>query len=228
MKKSAFFACLAAAFTVTFMGFSCGNPAGPSTTGTITVSAPVSGQKVCAGDTLVVTWDKSVSSPKISYNFNLGAGWQVFATVIPVDAHNAKAVLPTTSFSDSFQIKVEDNGGSNNPGTSAFFSIKYIVIESPVAGSTIHNGDTVTIRWKDTPAKLNSLRFMLSTDDGMFFGDMLPAAVSVSATSLVWIVGQETGADAPFNYPSTTCILKIRDYTADQLFDVTGTFSVAQ
>jgi hypothetical protein len=229
MKKSILFICLAAASSVTCLGFSCGNPTGPSTSGTIGITAPVAGQKVAAGDTLLVAWDKSVSSPKISYNYNLGSGWDTFSTVIPINGQSAKVILPVTSYSDSFQVKVEDNRGANNPGTSNYFSIRYIVITNPVAGASVKVGDTVTIRWKDTPDKLTTLRFLLSTDDGKSFGDMLTRAdITPFTTSFIWVVGAEPGSGSPFSYPSATCKMKIRDYNNDKLYDVTGAFSVTQ
>jgi hypothetical protein len=69
---------------------------------------------------------------------------------------------------------------------------------------------------------------MLSADSGKSFGDMLAASVDPSLTSYTWVVGSETGADAPFAYPSTKCILRIRDYQPTPYLDDTGIFSVAQ
>jgi hypothetical protein len=227
MKKSILYAAgVSALFALILSGVNCGgsNPVAAKTP--IAITGPVAGQKTVAGDTLLVSWTQSVASPKISYNYNFGAGWQEFASVTTVDAHSAKVVLPITSYSDSFMVKVEDNGGTYGAGTSAPFSIKYIVITAPTAGQTLTNGSTVTITWKDTPAKLSSLRFLLSVDGGMTFGDMLLASVDPSTSSLSWTIGAELGSGSPFTYPSAQCILKIRDYQNDQLFDMTGIFSV--
>jgi hypothetical protein len=227
MKNSLLFAVVSALCAMTFLGVSCGS--GPTAAKTpIAITGLAAGIKVAAGDTLLITWTQSVASPKVSYNYNFpgGAGWQEFTTVIPVNNNSVKAVLPVTSYSDSFQIKVEDNGGTYGPGTSAKFSIQYIVITYPTAGATLTNGSTVMITWKDTPTKISSLRLLLSTDGGMSFGDMLTASVSPNTTSSTWMIGGETGSGAPFTFPSANCILKIKDYTNDQLVDVTGTFSV--
>ncbi len=223
MKKSMAFAIVSALCAMTFLGVSCGNPTSVKTP--IAITKPGAGQKAAAGDTLLVAWTQPVASPKISYNYNFGAGWQQFASVIPVDNYSAKAVLPITSFTDSFQIMVEDNGNTYAAGTSALFSVKYIVITSPTAGQTFSVGQTVTITWKDTPAKLSSLRVRLSTDGGRSFGEMLTSSISdLSQTSYAWVIGSEPGGS--FSYPSSSCVLRIQDYTNDQLFDVTGTFSV--
>jgi hypothetical protein len=192
----------------------------------IKVYSPAGGQKVLAGDTLLVSWIQSVAIPKLSYTYGLGTGWQQFASVIPVDNYSAKAVLPTTSYSDNFQIEVEDKGGTYDAGFSAQLSLKYIVITFPTTGSTLTNGSTVTITWKDARSRLSSLRLLLSTDGGKSFGDILTRSILPDTTSSTWVIGSEEGAGAPFSFPSTNCILKIRDYVDDRLVDTTGTFSV--
>jgi hypothetical protein len=225
MKKTALYAIASALFSISLAGMNCGpSPTGAKTK--IAITGPAEGQKVCAGDTQLVSWTQSVSNAKISYNFNRGGGWVEFASVTKVDDNSAKAVLPVTSYTDSFQIKVEDNGGTFDAGTSGLVSLKYIVISSPAAGSTLTQGSTVAIRFKACTAKISSLRFMLSTDDGKSYGDMLATSVDPSLTSFDWVIGSEAGAGAPFGYPSSKCILKIRDYNNDQLRDLSGTFSV--
>ncbi len=205
--------------------FGCGN--GPTQAKEkISLTAPVAGQKVVAGDTLLVSWTQSVTNANLAYNFNQGAGWQTFASVIKADDNSIKAVLPTSSFTDSFQVQVEDNSGSYDAGVSAPFSIKYIVITYPAAGDTLSKGSTVTITWKDAPDKLSGLRIMLSTDGGKSFGDMLTKSVPIDQTTQTWVIGSELGTGAPFGYPSTNCILKIEDYSSANYNDETGFFSV--
>ncbi len=225
MRKTALFSTVSALLSLLFSGINCG-PSPTAAKAHIEITNPASGAKICAGDTLLVTWTQSVTDAKLSYNYNRGGGWVEFASVTKVDGNSVKAVLPVTSYTDSFQIKVEDNGGTFDAGTSGLVSLKYIVISSPAAGSTLAQGSTVTIRFKACTAKISSLRFMLSTDNGKSYGDMLANSVDPSLTSFDWVVGQEAGAGAPFGYPSSTCILKIRDYTNDQLRDLSGTFSV--
>jgi hypothetical protein len=231
MNKSTISASLSAFFFMTVLGMNCG-PSPTSTKTRIAITSPVAGQKVAAGDTLLVTWTQSVASPKLSYNYNFGAGWQQFASVIPVDNNSAKAVLPITSYSDSFQIKVEDNGGTFDPGTSDYFPIKYIVVTFPTTGQTFSVGQTVTITWKDTPAKLSSIRITLSTDggkSGFSTGDILAQSISdLSIKSYSWVIGSEPGAGAPFSYPSSQCILRVSDYITKEFYDVSSTFSVTQ
>ncbi len=227
MRKSILFANVSALFALGYLGLSCGDSSPTAAKTAITITAPVAAQKVCAGDTLVVSWTQSVATPTLSYNFNLGAGWQQFATVVPVNSNSAKVVVPVVAYTDSFQVKVADNGGTFDAGVSALFSIKYLVITSPTAGQTLTNGSTVTITWKDTPSKLSSLRLLLSTDGGKTFGDMLKSSISdVSTTSYSWKIGSETGTGAPFAFPSAQCMIKIADYVNLQLSDKSSTFSV--
>jgi hypothetical protein len=225
MKKSVVIACLSAMLPFLF-GSQCGNPTQAKEK--IVLTSPASGQKVCAGDTLLVSWTQSVSSAKVSYNFNRGGGWVEFASVTKVDNNSVKAVLPVTFYTDSFQVKVEDNSGTLDAGTSSLFSLKYIVISYPTGGETFKVGNTVTIRFKACADKVSSLRFKLSADNGASFGDMLTGSVNPSLTSFDWVVGSEPGPDAPFAYPSSTCILQIRDYTGAPYWANTGVFTVSQ
>ncbi len=224
MKKSLLIACVPALCAMTFLAASCNSPTSVKTA--IAITKPVAGQKVAAGDTLLVSWTQSVASPKISYNYNIGTGWQQFASVTTVNNYSAKAVLPISNYTDSFQIMVEDNSNTYSAGTSAPFSIQYIVITNPITGQTLAVGSTVTITWKDTPAKLSSLRILLSTDGGKSFGDILTESLDASLTSYTWVIGSEPGGT--FTYPSSTCILKIMDYNTNNYSDVTGIFSVQQ
>jgi hypothetical protein len=225
MKKSLLIAGVSVFCAMTFLGVSCNSPTSVKTA--ITITKPVAGQKVAAGDTLLVAWTQSVASPKISYNYNIGTGWQQFASVTPVNNYSANAVLPITSYTDSFQIMVEDNSNTYSAGTSAPFSIQYIVITNPVAGQALAVGSTVTITWKDTPAKLSSLLIELSTDGGKSFGELLSSgSLDPSLTSYAWVIGSEPVAPGTFTYPSSKCELKIMDYVANNISDVTGLFSV--
>jgi hypothetical protein len=122
---------------------------------------------------------------------------------------------------------VEDNDNMHTPGTSALFSVKYIVITNPVAGQTLTIGSTDTITWKDTPSKLSSLRIMLSTDGGTTFSDILTGSiVDLSQTSYAWVIDSEPVPPKTFTYPSSACVLKIMDSLTTNYFDVTGTFSI--
>ncbi len=204
----------------------CGS--GPTSAKTkLALTAPVAAQKVVAGDTLMVSWTQSVANAKLSYNYNQGAGWQEFSSVTKVDDKSVKAILPVSSYTDSFQVKVEDNSGAYDAGISELFSIKYIVITYPAAGLTLTNKSTVTITWKDAPDKLSGLRLMLSTDGGKSFGDMLTKSVPIDQTSLSWVIGSEQGTGAlSFTYPSSNCILRIEDYVTANYNDETGVFSI--
>jgi hypothetical protein len=192
----------------------------------ITVASPIAGQKILIGDTLIVSWDKSVPIPKLSYNYNRGAGWQVFASFVSIGNNSAKIVLPTTSATDSFQIKIEDNSGYYYAGTTGLFSLKAIIISNPIPNQTFAVGQTVSIIWRDAVSKISSLRLMLSTDGGVTFGDMLTMSIPATTNSFSWIVGSEPGSGSPFSYPSSKCIIKLMDYTNSNLKDVSGTFTV--
>jgi|GEM_PF-2131074 len=188
------------------------------------ITSPAPGAKLVAGDTVLVSWTQSVPSPTILYDYNFGAGWQQFATVIPVDNYSEKVVLPITSYTDSFQIQVEDTTVGFDVITG-YLRLRYIVITNPLAGQTLTVGSTVMITWKDTPARLSSLRIMLSTDGGKSFGDMLTGSISdLSQTSYSWVIGSEPGGT--FAYPSSSCVLKIVDYVENNYYDVTGIFTV--
>jgi hypothetical protein len=190
----------------------------------IVITYPISGQKRFIGDTITVSWVQSVPSPKLSYNYNLGAGWQAFASFVPIDSNSAKILLPTTSSSDSFQIKVEDNSGNYDAGISNPFSLKVILITNPIANQTFTVGQTVSITWRDAASNISSLQLMLSTDGGTTFGDMLTMSLPSTTNSYSWIVGSEPGSI--FSYPSSKCVIKVMDYTNNNLKDISGTFTV--
>lgn len=232
MKKSTFFAGLSALVVPLFLGAQCGGGSTPTQPKEkIAVTSPVSGQKVIADDTLLISWTQSVANAKVSYNYNQGSGWVEFGSVTKIDDKSVKAILPTSSYTDSFQVKVEDNGGTYDPGMSAFFSMKYIVITSPAGGpgQVLHVGDTIPIMWKCYIPKFSSLLIALSTDNGITApADLVGNSVDPSSGTFKWIIGAEHGSGAPFGYPSSTCILKIQDYVKVNYNDEIGPFSVQQ
>jgi hypothetical protein len=191
----------------------------------ISVSYPEKGQKFLAEDTISVKWNISLSNPKIYYNYNKGtSGWQEFLSVNYVSQTEAKVVLPTTWYSDSFQIKIEDAAKKHPEGISEYFSVKYIIITNPSSGNSYNVGETVNIQFKAYSSKLSSLRFILSTDGGKSYNDMLTGSISPTQNSLSWTIGDEPGY--VFDYPSTKCILKIQDYDDGKIFDISGIFEV--
>ncbi|HUI90961.1 MAG TPA: hypothetical protein VLX68_01830 [Chitinivibrionales bacterium] len=196
----------------------------------IAITSPADGAKLLAGDTTPVQWTQSVANPVISYNYHLTSStWQQFAVVIPVNSTEAKVVLPTLWPSDSFQIKVEDNAGAYNAGLSGYIHEKFIILTNALGGQTVHVGDSVTLAWRACPVQVSSVEVMLSTDNGKSYNEIIGAgSISISAAlSYQWIVGSETGYDFSSSYPSSTCIVKVRQYSNDQYKDLSGVFTVA-
>lgn len=190
----------------------------------IVITSPATGAKLLAGDTVSVQWTPSIANPKVSYNYNLPSSvWEQFATVIPVSSQEVKVALPTMWYSDSFQIKVEDNDGAHDAGVTGYLREKYIIITNPVAGQVFSVNQSVNITFKALASKLTSLRLRLSTGGG--YQEMLNTSIQPSLQSYTWVIGSEPGDT--FTYPSTTCKIRIDDYNhVDEIFDISGIFSV--
>jgi hypothetical protein len=192
---------------------------------TITITSPVAGAKVLAGDTISVQWTPSIANPGLAYNYNLASSlWQPFETVVPVNSQEVKVVLPTTWYSDSFQIKVVDNDGAHDAGVTGYLHEKYIFLTNTLAGQTINVGDSVNLTWRINSSLFSSLELMLSTDSGKSFNNLVNHSIQPTITSYTWLVGSETGS--VFAYPSPRCAVQIRDYTTRDYKDVSGIFTV--
>ena len=207
---------------------------GPSPTGTkqtITITSPATGAKLLAGDTIAVQWTQSVANPKLSYNYHLTSSvWEPFTTVIPVSPQEVKVALPTTWYSDSFQIKVEDNAGVYDPGVSGYSHLKDIILTTDLGGQTVHVGNSITLSWRVCPSNISSVEVMLSTDSGKSYNEILSSGSISIGTSLsyIWVVGSETGWDFTSEYPSSGCVVKVRQYSQDEYKDRSGLFTVAK
>lgn len=198
----------------------------------IVLTAPAAGAKLLAGDTISVQWTPSIANPKLSYNYHLASSpWDTFATVIPVNSQEAKVVLPAMWYSDSFQIKVEDNNGAHNAGVSGYLHLKFIILTTALAGQTIKVGDSITLSWRVLPTEIPSVEVMLSTDSGKSPFNEIVGGGSIStgtALSCIWVVGSETGYNFTLAYPSSGCIVKVRKYSDDFNKDLSGIFTVAK
>jgi hypothetical protein len=194
----------------------------------ITITSPAAGDKLLAGDTISVKWTQSVSSPIISYNYHLAVSspWVLFAPVIIVSPQEGKVVLPIEWYAaDSFQIKVEDGTGENNPGFSAYLPEKYIFLTSaPATGATIKVGDAVTIAWRHNPSLFSSIEVLLSTDGGKSFNTIIKNSLPKTTESMQWKVGEEEGWK--FTYPSSSCIVQVRNYDPKSIKALSGIFQV--
>jgi hypothetical protein len=190
----------------------------------ITVTAPTAGQKLLGGDTVAVKWAQSVSSPVLSYSYD-GTDWLEFASVLPVSATEKLVKLPIAYVSETFQIRVEDSEGTLEAGTSDSLNLKFIVLSSPTVGQTFTVGQSVTIAWRTTKtSKIESLRLMLSDNKGISFQDILTKSMQTTVSSYTWVVGSED--DGTFSFPNAQCIIKLRDYNNDDIYDDSPVFSV--
>jgi hypothetical protein len=199
----------------------------------IVITSPAAGAKLLAGDTISVQWTPSITSPKLSYNYHLASSvWDTFATIIPVNSQEAKVALPAMWWSDSFQIKVEDNGGTHDAGVSGYLHLKYIILTTALTGRTVKVGDSITLSWRVLPALISSVEAMLSTDSGKSpFREIInTGSIPVgTALSCIWVVGSETPSDSiNFFYPTSGCIVKVRKYSSveDGFIDLSGIFTV--
>jgi hypothetical protein len=194
----------------------------------IVITSPAAGAKLLAGDTVSVQWTPSIASPKVSFNYNLASSaWDTFTTVIPVSSQEVKVAIPTTWFSDSFQVKVEDNDGAHAAGVTGYLQEKYIFLTNALGGQTFHVGNTVVLNWRINPAMFTSLEVMLSIDSGNIFNDIPNNSLSPSNRSFTWVVGSETGWNFIDSFPSSKCRIQIRDYIQRSYKDISGMFTVA-
>ncbi len=194
---------------------------------TISITAPGANAKFLTGDTITVQWAQSVANPTLLYTYNaLSGGWQQFGTIISVNSQEAIVALPTTSYSDSFQIKVEDDAGVYHAGVSEYLHVKYIILTSALAGQTFSAGDAVSLTWRINRSFFTALSILLSTDSGKSFNNIASSAIQPTVTFYTWMVGAETGGT--FTYPSSGCIVQIRDYAQPNYKDQSGLFSVQQ
>jgi hypothetical protein len=197
---------------------------------TIEITDPAAGAMLVAGDTISIKWTPAVSNPVVSYNYNFStaAAWQLFATVLPVSSEEVKVVLPVTWYSDSFQIKVEDASGGVKEGVTPYLAEKYIFVTSPVAGQTVKVGDSVVVSWRHNPALFSSLEVQLSTDSGKSFSELYSSgSFSKTTSSVAWVVGSETGGSFLPSYPSSGCVIRVRDYSNYSINATSGLFTVA-
>jgi hypothetical protein len=197
---------------------------------TIDITSPAAGEKLLAGDTISVRWTPSISKPVASYNYHLTSSvWQLFDIVIPVNSQEVKVVLPTTWYTDSFQIKVEDGSSASKAGVTPYLPEKYVVLTSPIAGQTVKVGDSVTISWRLYPAQFASPEIRLSLSGGSTdssFHDIPSGSFPNSVTSFLWVVGSEKQWNFAAGYPSSTCMVQVRDYQANASMDESGIFKV--
>lgn len=218
---SAFLLCTAA-----FLFVLCG-PGPTETKQAITITSPAPGAKLLAGDTISVQWMQAVANPKLSYNYHLTSSvWEPFATVIPVNSQGVKVALPTTWYSDSFQIKVEDNDGAYDAGVTGYLHLKYIILTTALTGQTFKVGDTVNLTWRLLSSEFSSVRVTLSTDSGKSYNDIPISSLSPTISSYTWVVGSYENWS--FSYPSSGCKIEVRDYNMGSYNDFSGIFTVAK
>ena len=198
----------------------------------IVITSPAAGAKLLAGDTILVQWAPSITAPKVSYNYNLASSsWQPFTTVIPVSSQEVKVALPTMWYSDSFQIKVEDGDGAHDAGVTRYLHEKFIFLTTALGGQTIHVGNSATLSWRACLSNISSVEVLLSTDSGKSYNEIIGAgSIPVgTALSCLWVVGSETGWDFVDSlYPSSGCVVKVRQYNHDEYMDLSGIFTVAK
>ena len=194
----------------------------------ILIASPHSGQRFIVGDTVRVNWSQTVLSANLTCRFNSSDAWQPFTTVIPGNANGVQVVAPSSWYSEStFQMRVEDNSGSYDPGTIDHLGAKYLVLMYPATswgGDYFTVGDTIPVTWRAASDKVSSVRVQLSTDGGMLYQDILTSSIPPPVQSTKWVVGSEQGYN--FAYPSKLCRIKIRDYNNVGINDVSGLFSV--
>src|SRR5664279_4166995 len=88
------------------------------------VTSSFAGQKHIDGDTVTLTWSKPITSPVIEYNYhNTGnSSWTALTKTIPVNSQEIKIVLPSITYSDSFQLRITDPTGTEPVVTTDYFS----------------------------------------------------------------------------------------------------------
>lgn len=193
------------------------------------ITSPAAGAKLLAGDTISVQWTPSIANPKLSYNYHLASSlWDTFATVIPVNSQEAKVAMPIMWYSDSFQIKVEDNGGTHDAGVSGYLHLKYIILTTALTGQTVKVGNSVNLTWRIYSSMFSSLRVLLSTDTGKSYYDIPDTSLSPTTLSLPWVIGAETGHDFSSSYPSSGCQIQVRDYYYRDYNDLSGIFTITK
>jgi uncharacterized protein YuzE len=192
----------------------------------IIITAPQAYKKFLINDTMVVQWTPAVKGPRVSCTFNKGEGWNK-PVIVSIDSQKAGIIIPSTTFSDSFQVMVEDTTGAYHSNVSRTVSVKYILVTSPAANDTFRVGDTVRITWRAS-TEIASVGIWLTTDNWTSSSsNCIQANGSTKKTDpyYQWIIGHEASG-WPFAYPSGTCEIRVQDYNTEAGSDMTGLFTV--
>jgi hypothetical protein len=190
------------------------DPVGP--TATPAVLAPLAGSKYLAGrDTIEVRYTPLSSSAIILFSFRVPRDtvWDTIQSPVRVNDSTVRFVAPARRMSDTAAVRVVGIGSGSSPVESAPFSVKRLLLTSPVGGEQWNVGDTIHVRW-DVPTvtgnagtNVAAVDIELSVDGGVEFVNQNSKSIFPDDS-----LGRWGNFPVVVTTATTQGVIKIRDY----------------
>lgn len=184
----------------------------------ITVTSPNGGETWTAGGSYYIYWNStSVNYVKLEYTLNNGASWTTINSSYNASLGYYNWIIPSTP-SVNCRLRISDAGNpSVSDQSNSVFSIivPQLSLTSPNGGQSYTGFSTQTITWTGTSVS-NYVTLEYSTNNGSSWYTITSGIYNSGSYS--WTVP---------NTPSTTCLVRVKDYYNSSVFDVSdATFTI--
>lgn len=179
----------------------------------VTLITPNGGETWSVGSNYYINWSSvSVNYVRIEYSFNNGASWNLVTSSYNASSGYYNWNVPNTP-SSTCKVRVSD---ASNPGvydvTASLFTIAtpQIIVTSPNGGQSWAGLSNQYITWTSSSAS-SYVTIEYSVNNGTTWSTIV--AGTYNSGSYSWNVP---------NTPSTTCLVRVRDYYNSSVWDVSN------
>jgi len=169
--------------------------ASPFSISSIDLTSPNGGEVYQTGKKVTITWNASFNTQNVKLQFYDGVNWNYIADTTASLGKYSWTIPNSINFAAANgSIKISNTLFSNiKDSSSASFTVKYLEITAPIAGTEWQVNTAQNITWNSV--NIQSVKLEYSTNNGTSW---LPVSASVSAAlkTFSWIIPNTTTATA--------------------------------
>ncbi len=171
------------------------------TIGSLSVTAPSTGNEWQAGKTYSVKWTNSgLNNIKIEYTTDNGTSWNTVISSVAASLGEYSWTLPENISSNQAKVKITSVEDTNFYAVSNLFTIKNLTLVTPNGGEVWQAGVTNKIKWNS--GQVNKITIYYTTNGGTLW-KQLAVNVTASLGSYDWAI--------PSDYNTTEASVRLVD-----------------
>lgn len=209
-------------FSIVFALLNCDRGTEPTST-VQSIEKPTAGEKYFSAEPITVEWTGDAKEVELLLSLDDG---NIFESVAYTSTGSNTGTFSIANYSNTgCKIKLQNRSNPSDFAISNSFTIRPLLLKSPVGGESYSLGQELTISWNADTLFVSTIDLLISDDGGKSWEQInTSGSIDIKVHSnFIWTIDDKGGK---LTFPSNECRVKIKDYDVGTINDNGLDFSI--